>query len=67
MKQEIIYTFGVKKAKISPQSPITGFGLQNLYGRLYESRLNIFLVVKKMKIRLQNPKTVRRLQYQYSV
>jgi hypothetical protein len=33
---------------------------------LHESRLNILLVVKKTKLRLHSPKTVRRPQYQYS-
>jgi hypothetical protein len=61
----------VEKAKISSHSSKTEFWAQNQYGRrfhrlkiFYESRINILLVVKKAKIRLQTQNTVRRPQYQ---
>jgi hypothetical protein len=34
MEQEKIHFWGVKKAKIGPQSPKTEFGAQNQYGRV---------------------------------
>jgi hypothetical protein len=51
-----IYTCGVKKAKIGPQSPKTEFGVQNQYSRvgiLHGASKSMLLGVKKTKIRLQ--------------
>jgi hypothetical protein len=52
---------GVKKAKISLQSPKMEFETQ----KQYEARKNILLGVEKLKISLQSPKTEFRLQNKY--
>jgi hypothetical protein len=41
------YTFRVKKAKISPQSPKTEFGAQNLYSRVIYPSIGNFTCSKK--------------------
>jgi hypothetical protein len=54
---------GVKNAKLSPRSPNTEFGLQNLKFDM-SLLLNFLLMVKKVKKSLKSPNTEFRLQYQ---